>query len=633
MPLRKPPLLTLNRALRTYLAPLLDHSPAFLLIRQSAKRQWKLLAVTMGTGLLGSLSEGATLGVIFLAVGLMSGTSGESLVKLPILQRVPWLEQWLQSFAHWSAPMLFMLLLMLAVGLQVLMSLCTYMNGVATGYFSARLNREVTDLLNHRILSITYACAGSYRVGDLLNYARTGGDTVMRQITLANNLLVTVLQLVVYLAILLAISPLLLIVAAFLAVSLWYVQSKLLPRMRSNAHKAQQVRVDLDVRITENIQGLRLLHSMGGLQEAVESFRELLIDNERLGRRSARLDNVISPFSALLPILAIAVIAVISVFTFTSRQSGVLPSLVTFVLALQRFNVRLGGLASLGNNYANSAAEVARLNSILDDGDKKFVRTGGLFVDTLKSGIELRRVALRYAADLPEALTGINLRIDRGSTVALVGPSGAGKSSIADLLVGLYDPTDGNVEIDGIDLRQLDLASWQEQLGVVSQDTFLFNASIANNIAYGSPRANQRDIEEAAAMAQADGFIEALPEGYNTPVGERGYRLSGGQRQRLSLARALLRNPELLILDEATSALDSQSERLVQEAIERFERNHTVLVIAHRLSTIVNADLICVMEQGRILERGNHQELLKRNGRYTSLWRQQIQQRNSVGNA
>jgi len=206
----------------------------------------------------------------------------------------------------------------------------------------------------------------------------------------------------------------------------------------------------------------------------------------------------------------------------------------------------------------------------------------------------------------------------------LVGSSGAGKSSIADLLVGLFDPTEGQILIDGTPLNDFDLISWQQHLGVVSQDTFLFNASIADNISHGSPNATKAEIAAAAEKAQADGFISDLPEGYETLIGERGYRLSGGQRQRLSLARAILRDPELLILDEATSALDTQSERLVQEAIDQFERQHTVLVIAHRLSTIVKADIICVLDKGQIIEQGNHQQLLEKQGIYAGLWRQQV---------
>jgi ATP-binding cassette subfamily B protein/subfamily B ATP-binding cassette protein MsbA len=194
---------------------------------------------------------------------------------------------------------------------------------------------------------------------------------------------------------------------------------------------------------------------------------------------------------------------------------------------------------------------------------------------------------------------------------------------LADLLVGLYEPTSGSIRIDGQNLNQMDLATWQQRIGVVSQDTFLMNTTIAGNIAYGQPAATREQIEAAAISAQAANFIHDLPEGYDTLIGERGYRLSGGQRQRISLARAILRNPDLLILDEATSALDTQSERLVQQAIERFEGHNTVLVIAHRLSTIVGADLICVMDRGQIIERGRHADLITAGGLYTQLWQLQ----------
>ena len=264
------------------------------------------------------------------------------------------------------------------------------------------------------------------------------------------------------------------------------------------------------------------------------------------------------------------------------------------------------------------------LNKLLEPADKQFRRRSGLKFKSLQQGITLHNLSLQYGPELQPALRNINLNIPRGSTVALVGSSGAGKSSLADLLVGLYEPTEGQMLVDGKPLTDFDLISWQQQLGVVSQDTFLFNATIAENISHGSPNATRAQIVEAAEKAQAAGFISELPDGYDTLIGERGYILSGGQRQRLSLARAILRDPELLILDEATSALDTQSERLVQQAIDQFERQHTVLVIAHRLSTIVKADLICVLEKGQIIEQGSHQQLLDRKGTYAGLWRQQV---------
>lgn len=615
----------IRKTLGLYLAPFIERTPAATLVRSSARRQWKLLLISLTAGLLGSLSEGATLGVIFLAVRLMTGGSSAATTAQPLLERLPWLQWPIQVLVGWSPGMLFVLLLAIATGLQLLFSACIYVNGVASGYLAARLNREVTGLLNRRILSFSFACASRYRVGDLLNYAGSGGPTVQQQLRLGNDLIVNGLQLLVYLAVLIAISPWLLLVVVLLGWAVALVQKQLLPRIRHNAQAGQSIGVELSSRITENIQGLRLLHSSGHLAETASQYEQLLAEDEQVKRRSARLESIIGPLSAVLPIVMIALIASLGVVLFSVRASGVLPNLVTFVLALQRLNARIGTLAAVATTYANSSAQVGRLNAILSDDDKQFVRPGGQAFVGLRQAIRLEGVSLRYAPELPPALLDIDLDIPAGHTVALVGPSGAGKSSIADLLVGLYEPSQGRILVDGVDLRQLDLASWQRQLGVVSQDTFLFNATIADNIAYGLLEASREQVQWAAEQAQAAGFIEVLPEGYDTLIGERGYRLSGGQRQRISLARAILRQPQLLILDEATSALDTQSERLVQQAIERFEQGHTVLVIAHRLSTIVRADQILVLEAGRVVERGSHASLLNRDGLYARLWAQQSQ--------
>ena len=427
-----------------------------------------------------------------------------------------------------------------------------------------------------------------------------------------------------YLTVLVVLSPWLLIAAAFMAGVLTLVQRELLPRIRKRGFQATAINLAISTRIVEDIQGLRLLHSSGQLDQADQNMRDRMGELEENSIAQGKLGAVVGPITVFMPILMIGLIAGMSLLVFGSRSSGILPSLATFVVALQRLNGSFGAISGTFTQLNSNAASLKRLDKILDPADKEFRRRDGNPFTGLHHSIALDNLSLRYASNLPEALRSINLKIPVGQTVALVGTSGAGKSSIADLLVGLYQPTSGRILIDDQDLQTIYLPSWQQRLGVVSQDTFLFNASLAFNISFGTPGTTREQIEMAATKAQAHGFISGLPKGYDTLVGERGYRLSGGQRQRISLARAILRDPDLLILDEATSALDSNSERLVQQAIEQFERQHTVLVIAHRLSTIVNADLICVMEAGQIVERGSHHELLAKGERYANLWRQQV---------
>jgi ATP-binding cassette, subfamily B, bacterial MsbA len=224
-----------------------------------------------------------------------------------------------------------------------------------------------------------------------------------------------------------------------------------------------------------------------------------------------------------------------------------------------------------------------------------------------------------------QVLHGVTFQAERGKVVALVGPSGAGKTTIANLIPRFFDIQGGRITIDGYDIRQVQLKSWREQIGIVLQEPILFSTTIRENIAYGRLTATQKEIEAAARAANACEFIERLPQGYDTLVGERGVKLSGGQRQRIAIARALLRNPRLLILDEATSSLDNESEHLVQQALERLMKDRTTIVIAHRLSTIQNADKIVVIEKARIIEEGKHEELLAREGAYHRLYTRTFQ--------
>lgn len=611
-----------RRSAAPLLDPLLDPGPASQLIRETGRRQWRRLSLGLLMSLTQALAEGATLGVVFMAVQVLS-QGNKAAVGWAANPALSWLSGLTAVVQELPVNALFALLLLGAVGLKLLQSLAMFLGSVVMGYYSASVNAEIQLRIFRQILSFSFPCASRYPVGDLTYYAGGGPGAITTQINNASGFIMNLVQAMVYLGVLVSLSPWLLVAAAAMVGLLMVVQKQVLPRIRQRAFRGNEIGVGIATRITEDIQGLRLLHSTGQLDAAVAGLQSRMGALEENTRASTRLGSVIGPITVFLPISMIALIAGLSLLVFGGRSSGVLPSLVTFVIALQRLNGTFGGIAGNFSSLSFNAANLHRLNEILATEDKQFRRTGGRPFQGLLREIRLQNVFLRYSPELPPALRGVDLTIRKGDTVALVGASGAGKSSIADLLVGLYDPTSGRILIDGEDLLDLNLASWQQRLGVVSQDTFLFNASLARNIAFGTPNATPEQIAEAARKAQAAGFIEALPDAYDTLVGERGYRLSGGQRQRLSLARAILREPDLLILDEATSALDTQSERLVQQAIEQFERQHTVLVIAHRLSTIVNADLICVMDKGRIVEQGNHRDLLANGSHYARLWNEQ----------
>ena len=276
------------------------------------------------------------------------------------------------------------------------------------------------------------------------------------------------------------------------------------------------------------------------------------------------------------------------------------------------------------NEISKAFAAAKDVWDVLDETEVLPERTNAVELPPLRDRIELRDVSFNYQNDTKKIISGISLEIPRGSVVALVGESGSGKSSLIKLVQRLYDPTEGAILWDGTDLRDAKIGSLHRQIALVTQETVLFNDTVRYNITYGKPDATQDEISDAARVAFADDFIEELPSGYDTHVGERGTLLSGGQRQRIAIARAVLVNAPVLILDEATSALDTESERLVQQAIENLMHNRTSIVIAHRLSTVRKADKIVVMDRGRIVETGTHVELLENNGRYRRLYELQF---------
>jgi subfamily B ATP-binding cassette protein MsbA len=296
--------------------------------------------------------------------------------------------------------------------------------------------------------------------------------------------------------------------------------------------------------------------------------------------------------------------------------------IISFMAAMLMLYNPIKGLLTTYNVIQRSFGAAERVFEILDEVPDIQDRPDAIEIDKVAGHVEFGGVSFCYKEEF--VLKDINLSVRKGEVVALVGPSGGGKSTLVSLIPRFYDPTSGSVSIDGIDIRQLKTKSLLNQVALVDQETFLFNDTIANNIRYGKPEASMEEVRNAAVAAFAHDFITEMPECYDTNIGDRGVRLSGGQRQRLCIARAILKNAPVLILDEATSALDTESEQMVQKALNNLMSNRTTLVIAHRLSTIFHADKIVVLEKGEIVECGTHHELLEQDGLYKKLYDMQF---------
>jgi ABC-type multidrug transport system fused ATPase/permease subunit len=305
------------------------------------------------------------------------------------------------------------------------------------------------------------------------------------------------------------------------------------------------------------------------------------------------------------------------------EAASVIPSLLLFVLVLNRMMPKVKEFNQARMDFVNTLPAAKHVAGFLRTEDKSYTRKGGIRLSELGQEVRFENVGFKYPDSDESALVDVNFRIAKGETVALVGASGAGKSTLADLFLGLHDPTGGRILVDGIDLRQLDLRDWRRLIGVVDQEVFLLNSSIRDNIAFAGSEYSNEDIVKAARAAYADTFIGNMPEGYDTVVGDRGFRLSGGQQQRVAIARALVRNPDILVLDEATSALDTGSEQIIQQTLKELHHQRTILIIAHRLSTLSHADKIIVLERGHVVEQGSWEELVNKSGVFADLWSMQ----------
>jgi ATP-binding cassette subfamily B protein len=410
----------------------------------------------------------------------------------------------------------------------------------------------------------------------------------------------------------------------FMVLATWWFSTQARKAFRQTRVAIGQVNADLQ----ESIAGVREVQAFSREDANIESFRESNAANRDANIRAVSFTAALQPSLEALGYVAMAVTTIVGGLFLLRGQSlgGTVVSLglvITFLQYVQRFNQPIAQISVMWANLQSAVAGAERIFGLLDIQPDVQDRPNAVPMPPIQGQVVFDHVGAAYKPGIP-VLLDVSFEAQPGQTIAIVGPTGAGKTTIINLIPRFYDVVDGAVRIDGLDVRAVTMASLRSQIGIVLQDTFLFSDTVMNNIRFGRPDATDDEVKAAARLARVDDFAQRLPNGYDTMLGERGSGLSQGQRQLIAIARAALANPRILILDEATSSVDTRTERLIQQAMLELLKGRTSFVIAHRLSTIRNADQVLVLEEGQIVERGKHEELLARRGEYYKLYMSQF---------
>ncbi|MBX2865567.1 MAG: ABC transporter ATP-binding protein/permease [Leptolyngbyaceae cyanobacterium MAG.088] len=584
------------------------------LLLQSVLKYPVLLFSTILLGFSGALFNGvSTLLIVPILLELLGQSAQDSDVLPPILKGFISIFDGLPEGARLPV------MAASVVAVIVLKSVSAYASSLSAGTLNRKLAMSLRRQGLRLLLDVDLGYFSRTKIGDLINQLNVEVNRTTIAIRNLVRIAVVIITIGVFLCLLLLTSWQLTLISIVTLGSVTLLNQFIVKRSKSLGKELSKVSKAYSSRVFEVLSGIRLVKATANEEREYQYLDKIIIDREKAEFNSQLIFAGIGPFNEIINILALILIAVLGRLAFSNQLEVFSSSLLTYLVILFRMLPYIGQLNSQRSTLANTSASVEVITALLRRDDKPFMPRGAKPYRSLEKGIHFNQIRFSYPGHDQEVLQGIDLFLPKGETLALVGSSGAGKSTLADLLPRFYDPTDGTIELDGVDLKTIDLNSYRSNLGIVSQETFLFNASVRANLLYGRPDATEEELMAAAKQANAYEFIDNLPQGFDTMIGDRGVLLSGGQRQRLAIARALLQDPDILILDEATSALDTVSERLVQNAIDDLSRNRTTLVIAHRLSTVYDADQIAVLDRGKVAEVGTHMELLEKRGAYAKL--------------
>ena len=569
----------------------------------------------LGCNTLAALLEGISFGMITLALTTFSNP--EMLESISLISKIEFLFT-LNSYS------LFVFFSISAVGIQILRSGLAYLGQLQTSSLALKIQGNLQKQIFQQILRLSFPCVSQYKAGDLIEYVNTPFYSITRIMDGLNNFLLSGFTIFVLTFLMFKLSFSFSLVIFLLFSVFGLLQHTIIKKIREASKHQIESSTDLNKTIVQNLHGLRAIH-LFNQQKGIANKVSILIDQVfSLTRKLLIWSHSIRPLNEIIGISLVGACLVAGPFFLQIEKEYLVPYLLSFLTITYRLATRIQGFMSAMGEIAAVTGSFLRIEKILNNKDKEFVIEKGRHFQSLQRAIEFHNLSFRYQSYLPTALKRLSFTLYKGTFVGLVGHSGAGKSSLIDLLLKLYEPSSGQIIVDDLPLQEYSPSSWRSKIGIVSQDAFIFNETIEENIRFGHEEPNYEALVAVAKIAGVHDFVSLLPERYNTVVGERGHRLSGGERQRISLARALFRNPEILILDEATSNLDSHSEHKIQQAIEKLRNQMTIIAIAHRLSTIMKADSILVLQNGNLIEHGSHKDLMLAEGYYANLWRVQF---------